>query len=221
MRRMKTQNDPWLPGPGAAVDVARTGAPSRPKVGSSLSPDRQHGWGNQLERQRLQMMKAHGPWLPGPGAQAATGKGLAAGIMKGGGGKSGKGSGDRPQLPLLLKTFVSFLPPQALKEMEEKGAKPIAEALWKVHELFVGSLKLSPFSLLTAGAFHVWWYAANFKNTEGLPKLGIGDLFRLIMYDSVVLGILALLLFIVVLLVLIVYAIMNPSEFAGFISGGL
>jgi hypothetical protein len=220
MRRVKTQNEPWLPGPGAASSVSSAATSPPPQIGGRHSNDSgtQSDWGRQLERQRMQMMMNHGPWLPGPGAAQAGAMAMPMpGIM--GGGEAEKG---KPQLPLMMKLITAFFPPQLLKEIQDKGAKPLAEAIWKIHEIFVGSVKLSPFSLLTAGAFHIWFYAANFKKVEGLPKLGIGDIFRMLLYDAVVFFICMVILFVIVILVLIVYIVVSTltgsTEFAGMIA---
>ncbi|MEA3248920.1 MAG: hypothetical protein U9Q03_01010 [Patescibacteria group bacterium] len=224
MRRVKEMNDPWLPGPGAAVSATNMGAlaPSPKKTTSSRNPDTQNDWGKRLERQRMQMVMSHGnPWLPGPGAAGATAKTLSGGLGGAIGSKAGK-SKDKPQLPMMLKAITAFLPPSVVDEFEKNGGKPLSEAMWKIHEIFVGSIKLSPFSLLTAGAFHIWWYAANFKGTRGLPRLGIGDLFRILLYDAVVFLLCMIILFVIVILVLIAYVIISTlsgsTEFAGLIA---
>lgn len=158
------------------------------------------------------MMKEHGPWLPGPGAaQAAV---MPLGGLAGSEGEDKK----KPELPMLMRAVTAFMPPQAIKEFETKGGKPLAEAIWKIHEIFVGSIKLIPFSLLTLGAFHGWWYAANFKGTKGLPKLGIGDLMRMLFYDGCIAFIVLLLLLLMLYLFIIAYAITNPLEALGVIT---
>jgi hypothetical protein len=188
LRHVKTQEEPWLPGPGAAAaaDMGELATPA-----ASDDSDTQTDWGRQLERQRmqLQMINNNEPWLPGPGAaKTAEIGGFASIRLKGSRSfaESGKKSIDKLEIAKkefrqhgLIGVFFAFFP-QA-KGVSEQATKPLLSQLWGWHWGFLGAIKTSPISfLLTGPAVTLWAYLAHMKGTPGLCKFGIKDWGQLI-----------------------------------------
>jgi len=225
LHRVRTRQEPWLPGPGAAVAVARPGSYAAASPDGNGYAVTQADWARQLERQRGRMMREHGPWLPGPGAQAAAASAAPTGMAgsaeatettpDGAADKSGSAVEQFKQHGI-IGAIMAFLPPQAQKAAEE-ATKPVLKQLLAWHWGFIAALETSPIAILLTGpVLNIWLYKKHMQGMPGICKFDIMDLAWLLLYDLLIFLIVLYMVFYIAMMTLVIYAATHPMEALGF-----
>ncbi len=244
LRRVKTREVSGSADSVSSMVAAQGTAPSSALSGHTGPTDisMQRDWGRRLERQRMAMMMQHGPWLPGPGASAATatmddfGGGMDAigdrvsQLKQQADRKIGEARGkiDAAQQKVddakeqfrqhgLIGLVFAFLPPQAQKGAEE-ATKPVLKQLLIWHWGLLGTIKGALIAIpVTGPVLNLWLYKKHFKNMPGICKFDPIDLAQLLLYDLIIFLAVILVMFQLVIQCLYIYALTHPREAIGFV----